>query len=95
MTDERCWIVTYEYEPKVHAPRPPSESGPSRRNNVALRGIHPAVWLSTPPDSFRTYYVQHLLFFQEIDLDTYQAIERASYISCEDHTTKATATVAG
>lgn len=92
--DDRCWIVTYQYEQK---PRPTSagvddtggresSSGAARVSNVALRGIHPAVWLSRPPETFRRFYVQRLLFFAEIDHATFQAISAANYISCEDHT---------
>lgn len=60
-------------------------SGYESRLNTVLAGIHPAIWLSQPDETFRKHYVQTLLFYEEIDEETFNKVTELHYIASEDH----------
>lgn len=100
---ETFWFLAYTYKSKpVHEPRPLAANDGIRNDrgfgskqfpdideiaNVALAGIHPLVWLSTPGEMSRRYFVRHAVFFHEIDEATFNEIGRLNYINAEDFRT--------
>jgi hypothetical protein len=59
-------------------------------SNVALAGIHPLDWLSQAreraPEAHGLGMLEHIIFYDEIDAELFDRIERANYIPTQRST---------